>query len=305
MRATIERLELLPAFVEVVRQGSFTAAAARLGIPKSSVSRRVSRLERELGVALLVRTTRRLRLTEAGADLYEEASSALRRLDEAARALAERQGTPRGLLRVTAPVDLGHDFMGRLVASFVERYPSVRVEVSLTNRIVDLVGEGFDCAIRAGGVGDSAALVARRLGGSELGLFAASRYIERRGMPERVQDLARHDCVVFRAHGNTRTWRLRGPRGEESVEVRGVVGTDDFTFVRAVVRAGAGIGLMPLACTDPCRDVSELVRVLPDYSVAAGVAYFVYPRARHVPAKVTAFREHVVEAFRQGPWSLR
>src|SRR5690606_25874719 len=140
-----------------------------------------------------------------------------------------------------------------------------------------------------------------RLGGSELGLYAAPRYLERRGAPERVEDLAQHDCVVFRAHGTPAKWALQGPRGEEPVEVRGVVAADDFTFVCAVVRAGGGIGLLPTVGLD----VSDVVRVLPDYFVSGGAAYFVYPRARHVPAKVTAFRDHVLEAFRTGPWSLR
>jgi DNA-binding transcriptional LysR family regulator len=301
MRGTIEQLELLPVFVEVVRQGSFTAAAAHLGLPKSTVSRRVARLERELGATLLARTTRQLRLTDAGADLYEEAAPALDRLEAAARALSERQRTPRGPLRVTAPVDLGHDPLGEMVASFVHRHPAVTVEMVLTNRVVDLVREGLDCAIRAGSVTDSSGLIARRLGQSDLGLFASPAYVERRGVPERIEDLARHDCVLFRAQGGRARWSLQGPAGEESVEVSGRASADDFTFVRALVRAGTGIALMPLVG----EPLGELRRVLPTHAARGGAVYFVYPRSRHVPAKVSAFRDHVVDAFRVAPCNVR
>ncbi len=301
MSGTIERLELLPVFVEVVRQGSFTAAATQLGLPKSTVSRRVARLERELGATLLVRTTRQLRLTEAGADLFEDAAPALDRLDEAARSLRERQRVPRGTLRITAPIDLGHDWLAEVITTFVERFPAVRVEVNLTNRIVDLVGERFDCAIRAGRLRDTTTLVARKMGGSRFGLFASPQYLARRGVPEALADLATHECVLFRASECRSTWKLDGPSGEEPVEVRGLVSADDFSFLRSAVRAGAGIGMLPTVGLD----LDELVRVLPAYSVEGGAAYFVYPRARQVPAKTLAFRDHVLEAYRLAPWNTR
>lgn len=291
-------MEWFPVFVEVVRQGSFSAAARHLGMPKSSVSRRVAHLERALGVELLTRTTRQLRLTEAGTDLYERVAPALDRLEDAARSMEERQTTPRGLLRVTAPMDLNHDFLAEMVGAFVQRHPDVRVDVLITNRVVDLVGEGVDVAIRAGRVMDSASLVARRLGSSDLGLFAASPYLARRGVPMSVQELGQHDCVLFRSRGGVSRWDLQGPGGEESVDVRGPISADDFTFVQAAVRAGAGIGLIPLALAPQ----GELVRVLSTHFISGGGTYLVYPRARHLPAALAAFRDHAVEHFRRTAW---
>jgi DNA-binding transcriptional LysR family regulator len=299
MSGTIDRLGILPVFVEVVRQGSFTAAAAQLGLPKSTVSRRIAHLERELGVELLARTTRKIRLTDAGADLYRDVEPALARLEDATRALTDRQHTPRGLLRVTAPTDLADDFVAGVVASFVRRYPTVHVEMVLTNRIVDLVGEGFDVALRAGRLADRAGIIARRLSASDLGLFASASYLERRGVPERVADLAQHDCVLFRAQGGTARWTLEGPEGRVRIDVKGPVTAHDYAFVRATIRAGAGIGLIPM--TGHGADPS-LVRVLPDYGIAGGALYVVYPSTRHLSAKVAAFRDHVVEEFRSAPW---
>lgn len=293
----IEQIELLPVFVEVVRQGSFTGAATQLGLPKSTISRRIAKLEGELGVELLARTTRKLRLTDAGSDLYEQVAPALAQLDDAARALAERQRTPQGTLRVTAPIDLGDGVAAYVVSSFVTRYPQVRVEMTLTNRVVDLAGEGFDAGIRAGRLSDRTDLVGRKLGTSSLGLFAAPRYLEERGVPERVADLAEHECVLFRAQGGTARWTLDGPNGRESVEVRGAITADDFTFVRGSVRAGAGIGLLPTVGLA----MEGLTRVLPAHSTSGGAIYLVYPSTRHLPAKVAAFRDHVIEAFRSLP----
>jgi DNA-binding transcriptional LysR family regulator len=298
MAGTIGHLELLPVFVEVVRQGSFTAAAKQLPLPKSTVSRRVSALERELGAELLSRTTRTVRLTEAGADLYEQAAPAIARLEDAARALSERQRTPRGTLRATAPVDIGHELMADIVASFVARYPAVHVDMVLTNRLVDLAGEGFDLAIRAGhSMPDSSALVARRVGQTDFGLFVSAEYAERRGVPERPSDLAAHDCVLFRSPDGKARWKLKGPEGEASVDVRGPVSADDFTFVRASVRAGIGVGLVPV------MPAPDLIRVLPSYSMPAGAVWVVYRRTRHLAIKVRAFRDHVLDAFRRDPCS--
>ncbi len=212
--------------------------------------------------------------------------------------MTEQQRTPRGTLRVTAPVDVGHELLADVVASFVARYPTVQVDVVLTNRIVDMVAEGIDVAIRAGRVADSTNLVARRVGQTEFGLFAAPSYLERRGIPERPEDLATHDCVLFRSQGGKARWKLLGPAGETSVEVQGPINADDFSFVRASVRAGVGIGFIP---TFP---IPELTRVLPSHALAAGAVWVVYRRTPHLPAAIRAFRDHVVETFRVEPRNL-
>jgi len=294
VRGTID-LGLVPAFVEVVRQGSFTKAAAELGLPKSTVSRRVSRLEEELAVQLLLRTTRQLRLTEAGERFYARVAPVVERVEEAARALAEEREEPHGLLRISIPPDF--ERLPELVTTFVARYPRVRVEVSAAARFVDLVAEGYDLAIRGGQLRDSS-LIARRLSGVEMQLFASHDYVARRGAPASVEALADHDFVVFRPQHGASALTLNGPDGVERVEVTGPVAADDLLFIRGAVLAGAGIGILPRYIFGEDRE--RVVRVLPSHCVAQSAAlHLVYPAARHVPARVRAFRDHVLESL---PW---
>ncbi len=277
-------------FARVVESGSFTAAAASLGLPKSSVSRGVARLEAALGVRLLHRTTRRLRLSDAGRVYLDRASVALSGLDEA-RALVTDLGTEvRGTVRVTAAVDVGVRLLPPIVARFVALHPRVRVELSLTGRVVDLVEEGFDLAIRAGKLADSS-LVARKLGVSRLGLFASTAYLGRRGAPRAVADLAAHDCVLFRTKGGRATWRLEGPEGDRAVEVRGAITADEMSCVSEILHEGAGIGVLPpfLAKARP-----GLVRVLPRHAMAAATLAIVSPPVRYEPACVGLLREALV-----------
>lgn len=283
-------MALVPAFVEVVRQGSFTAAARVLDLPKSTISRRVSRLEDELGSPLLVRTTRKLRLTEAGEAFFARVASAVEQVEEAARLVTEQQDAPRGLLRVTVPVDVEH--VGSLITRFAARYPELRVEVLATGRRVDLVGEGVDVAIRAGVLADSG-LVARKLAGVEFRLFASELYLSRAGEPRSVDELAEHECVLFRPHHGVAHWTLLCPEGEKRLEVRGQIGADDLLFIRQAVIAGAGIGLLPWhVFTDAHPTVR---RVLPEVATPYGGVHLVYPSVTHLPAKVRAFRDFMVE----------
>ena len=206
-------------FARVVEAGSFTAAARDAGLPKSSVSRAIAALERDLAVRLIHRTTRRLQPTEAGRAYYESLSRALAGIDEATAAAAELQDTPRGTVRLTAPTDLGDRLLPPLLVGFAARYPEVRVDVVLTQRFVDLVHEGIDLALRVGRLGDSR-LVARPLGTVRAGVFASPRYLERRGAPRTVAALAEHECLLFRSSSGRAVWKLVGPRGEPDQDGR-------------------------------------------------------------------------------------
>ncbi len=287
-------MALIPSFVEVVRQGSFTKAAAALGLPKSTVSRRVSKLEEALGVTLLVRTTRKLRLTEEGELFYRRVATAVECVEEAARAVAAQREEPQGLLRVTAPTDFEH--LPGLVASFIERYPAVSVEINVSGDVVDLVAAGYDMAIRAGRLKDSS-LIARKLSTVEFHLFASASYLDAHGEPASVADLIDHECVLFRARRGVSQWSLTGPGGVETVEVRGRLVVDDLLFARGAALAGVGIALLPRDMFNLGRD--HVRRVLPDHAMPGGSVYAVYPAARHVPAKVRAFRDHLLES---GAW---
>jgi len=287
-------LNHVSAFVRVVQDGSFTAAARALGLPKSSVSRSVAQLEQDLGVRLLHRTTRKLHLTEAGTAFHDRVARALADIDEATTAASDHQQELRGLVRVTAPLDLGVAMLASLVTRFTRRHPGVAIETRLSSRVVDLVAEGFDLGVRAGPLRDES-LVARRVGGLEFGLYASARYIARRGAPASIAALAEHPAVAFRTDAGTMTWPLSGPSGEETVvEPRGLIFADDISFLKKALLAGAGIALLPHFLVVREERTKKLVRVLPEQRFTGSMMHVVYPSARYVPQRVVAFRDFLV-----------
>jgi DNA-binding transcriptional LysR family regulator len=290
-------LNLLTVFEAVARTSSFSAAAKELGIPKSSASRAVARLEAELGAQLLFRTTRKVSLSADGTALYDRLTPLLRSLKSALVDVPEHEEAPTGTLRVTAPVDMGVLFLAELVARYVARFPAVSVELHLTGRVVDLVGEGFDVALRAGRKLADSSLVARRAAPVVFQLFASPVYLARRGTPRAEADLDAHDWVVFRGGPQ----KLHVPRAGQPAGRAARIVADDLLFVRDALRAGAGIGLLPSMVAE--RDVvsGALVRVLPRFETADGWLHVVTPATKHVPRKVTAFKELVLELLRARP----
>jgi len=274
-------------FVQVVQAGSFSQAARDLGLPKSTVSRKVAQLEERLGARLLQRTTRKLSLTEVGAMYHERCSRILPELEAAEREVHDLQDVPRGLLRVSAPLRFA--ILGDVVAEYLSRYPDVRVEVSCTDRVVDLIEEGFDLAIRAGTLTDGS-LIARRLMDSIPHFIVASpAYVAQRGRPRTPDDLARHDCLLFGPQRERATWRFQ--RGGKTVEVavNGRVAINDFDFLCKSALAGHGIGRMPAPqCCAELR-AGRLVRLLEDWQIAEFPLSIVYPSTRHLSPKVRAF----------------
>jgi len=291
-------LNRIAVFARVVEAGSFTAAAEALGVRKSSVSRSVAALEAELGIRLLQRTTRKLALTDAGRAYHERTRDALAALEEAQLAAASLGAAPRGLVRITAPAGFAAG-LAPVTAGFLRAHPDVRVEVELTSRYVDLVKEGFDLAIRGGPLGDSA-LLARKLGDSEHGFFAAPAYLAAAGRPRRLADLARHECVLYRTAGGSAVWQVDGPGGPEQVSVRGRISADDFEFVRATVQSGLGIGFGPEPVFAPEVESGVLERVLPRYAKRTAPVHIVWPSRRFEPAAVTLLRETL--AAELPPW---
>jgi DNA-binding transcriptional LysR family regulator len=280
-------------FVRVVESGSFTAAARSLALPTSSVSRAVARLEEELGVRLLQRTTRSLNLTDAGRQYHDGVRGALGALEDAAAMASEASREPHGTVRVTAPADFATPFFMDIVARFLGRFPRVNVDAYLTNRRVHLVEEGIDLAIRAGTLDDSS-LVARRVAQSRMCLYAAPAYVERRGRPRTVAQLARHDCVLFRASTGIVPWRLTGPRGVEEITVSGRITVDAMTAAREAVAAGLGIGLIPEMGLPGSLGSQGLVRVLPRHALEGAALHVVWPSSRFLPRPVALFRDHLV-----------
>jgi DNA-binding transcriptional LysR family regulator len=290
-------LDLLTVFEAVARTASFTAAARELRLPKSSVSRAVARLEADLGLQLLFRTTRQVSPTAAGLALHERVAPLLRQLSSAVGTLPEREEEPSGELRVTAPVDLGVLFLADVVTRYTARYPSVSVSLHLTGRVVDLVGEGFDVALRVASKLADSTLVVRRVAPITVRVYASPLYLARRGTPRSEADLADHDWVVFRS--GPQRLRIATPREAVGVEPRGRIVADDLLFVRDAIRAGAGLGFLPSFVAEPDVLAGTLARVLPRTERASGFLHVVTPAAKQVPRKVTAFRDLVVELLRR------
>lgn len=291
-------LNLVTAFVRVVEHESFTSAAKALGLPKSSVSRRVAELEAQLGVQLLHRTTRKLALTEAGRAYYRQAERALAELQAAAETAAGLDTEARGIVRVTAPVDIAVLGLADIIGDFVRGYPDIHVELSLSSKIVDIVEEGFDIGVRAGRLHD-ASLVSRRVGSAALGLYAAPAYLQQRGRPQTVEDLSRHDCVLFRGQHGKVVWRLDGPGGTVStVEVGGLVSVDEMLFVRRAVEVGLGIGLLPNLAAAACLGAPyPLERVLPEFGLGGVEITVVTPSGPKRPRRVTLLRDFLVQSL--------
>jgi DNA-binding transcriptional LysR family regulator len=289
-------------FSRVVAEGSFTAAARALGLPKSSVSRSVALLEHDLGVRLLQRSTRALRLTDAGARLHDKASRALADLDEATAEASDREASASGVVRVTAPVDLGVAVLAPVVARFSRAHPSIRVELVLTARVVDLVGEGVDLALRVGVV-QGAALVARLVAKIESGLYASRGYLAASGAPGKVEELGSHACVLFRGAHGAATWALSGPSGVRRVRVAGRLDVDDLSAARKCVLAGAGIGLLPAILVAREVERGRLVRVLPEHSAEATPLHLAVPTARLLPKRVALLRDLLLSELPRLRWS--
>lgn len=283
-------LNRVATFIQVVEAGTFTGAARHLGLPPSSVSRSVAKLERDLGIVLLERTTRQVSLTDAGRAYFERAREAVAGLNEATALAGEAALEPSGIVHLAAPPEM----VGKLAAaigSFVRRHPKIHVEVMTTARGAELVGAEIDLAIVHGRLEDSS-LIVTRLGVTLYRLYASPAYIEQRGRPRNVAELANHDVVLHRGNGGRATWELSGPRGLETVEVRGLLSGDSFQFVLDAVSGGYGIGLMPEQCVAH-RESSALIHLLPKYSTPAAVQSLLYP-SKHLPKRVKLLRDFLV-----------
>jgi DNA-binding transcriptional LysR family regulator len=284
-------------FVRVVDRGGFAVAARELGVPTSTVSRTIARLEASTGTRLLHRTPRSVRTTAEGRAVYASVSDAVGTLERAAHAFEPATRGPKGVLRVTAPPEIGAAFLAEVAVAFTERYPLAQVDLSLTNRAVNLVDEGFDVAVRAAARLPDSTLVAKKLGELAHALYASPRYIEGNGAPSAPSDLAEHRCLVFRAKALAKTWTLHDGSETVDVAVQARMGGDDFSYLRAAAIAGGGIALLPRLVCAKDEAAGRLVRVLSRFEARGAGLYVLYPSTVHVPARVTAFRDFVATAF--------
>jgi LysR family transcriptional regulator, regulator for bpeEF and oprC len=295
-------LEQLQIFVKVVQAGSFTRAAELINTQKSHVSRVVMQLEAELGVKLLERTTRTLSVTEMGREVADRALGILAAVEDTSRLAERAQSKPRGQLRLTCGVEFGMLAVSAWVDEYLATYPEVTVEVEHTSRVVDLVHEGFDLAIRIGPVRESR-LVARLLGELNYGLFACPTYLRRQGMPDDAEQLQQHGLVMFSGGAFKRGWELIPPQASHDAVLR-VVGparlrVNNSFAVRDALHQGLGIGQLPLLVAADSVAIGKLVRVLPQWQFAPVAVHAVYPSHRYLSPKVRTFIDLALARFPQ------
>lgn len=293
-----DRLNQMAAFVEVARQGSFVRAAERLGVNVSATSRGVAALEARLGVRLFQRSTRRVALTEAGRAHYARCEALLNEFDDAEAAVSQLSGAINGTLRVTIPAGLGMTHIVPFVAGFLERHPGLELDLSLANRIVDLVEEGYDLAIRVGGQRD-ARLVVRKLGSSRRVLVASPDYLERRGTPRTPAALASHTRLVLEVGLAPRVWRLVNGADEVAIDTPSRVRSSDAIALRQLCVDGSGIAFVPGFVVADDLAAGRLKRVLPRWASPVQEIHAIYPANRFIPAKVRAFVDYLEGILRE------
>jgi DNA-binding transcriptional LysR family regulator len=292
-------------FTKVVETKSFTGAADALGLPKSTVSRKLAQLEERLGVRLVQRTTRKLALTDIGEAYYERCSRIVADVAAAEQLVTDMQSTPRGRLRLTASVDFSTRFLGEIVAKFLEQHPDINVELEGTDRVVDMIEEGFDLAVRIGPMPEST-LIAKKLASLYLILVASPEYLAKRGAPTQIEELDEHDHVLFTPSSRIQQWTLvHADGGDQTYEFGRPArfASNNYGAVVEVTRASGGIGLISEFMIADELASGTLVRVLPEWKTRASEVHAVYPARQNIPPRLTLFLEHLGKSLNPPPWA--
>jgi DNA-binding transcriptional LysR family regulator len=294
----MDRFLEMQTFAAVVDAGSFVKAADVLGLPKAAMSRYVGELEARLGVRLLHRTTRRLSLTDEGQVFYARSKELLAGVEEAEAEITSRSGAASGLLRVNAPVTFGIRHLAPLWGVFRDRYPQVSLDVTLADRVVDLVEEGYDLAIRIASL-PSSTLISKRLASTRMALCASPQYLSARGVPHQPADLAAHAVIAYSYWSTGDEWHFDGPQGHVSVKIKPCIHTNSGDTCRAAALAHQGVILQPTFLVGDDLAAGTLVELMPAFrSIEIGI-YAVYPTRKHVAPKVRALVDFLAGHFAQ------
>jgi DNA-binding transcriptional LysR family regulator len=296
-----DRLTALEVFTRIVETGSFTLAAAELNLSRGAVSKHMTVLEDRLGVRLLNRTTRRSSLTEAGTAFYERCRQLLADLEEAELQAGQAALCPRGVLKISAPMSFGIHHLAPALPDYLRAYPEVTVDLALNDRVVDLVDEGFDVAIRIRRLDDSS-LIARRIAPCRMVVCAAPAYLAARGEPRVPADLARHDCLAYTYAARGDVWEFTGPEGVETVRVTGRFRANNGDALGAAAAAGYGIIIQPTFIVSDQLASGVLRPILTDYRLAESSIFAVWPPGRHVSAKLRSFVDFLAARFGPEPY---
>ena len=293
-------LRTLAIFVKVAEKRSFVRAATDLGITQSGVSNAIKRLEDQVGTLLLVRTTRRVSLTEDGAAFFERCRQALAAIDEAELVLKRAQIKPSGTLRIDVPLSFGRLKLMPLLGAFQDEYPDVRLRITFTDRYIDLIEEGVDVAVRFGALQDSS-LIARRLTTTQFNVVGAPRYFAKYGKPATPRDLADHNCLAFASRDTRqiRDWRFATADGERTLTPDGTMTLTDGASMCDAAAAGYGLAQLHDYYLESAIVQRKLVPVLQDYKPPPNPISLVYPQTRHLTPNVRAFVDFMVERFKR------
>lgn len=297
----MDKFTALAVFAKVVEQGSFARAAERLDLSTSAISRHVADLETHLNARLLNRTTRKLSLTESGQAFFERCIQLLSDLEEAESLATSSTAEPRGTIKLTCSINFGIRYLAPAIGAFQQRYPAAHFDVSLSDRFVDLVDEGFDLAVRIGEAGNSN-LIAKKIGEMRLVCCASPAYLKRYGKPKQPQDLAKHNCLAYSYLSSKNHWVFEDKMSNSiDVPIKGSVEANNGEMLLAVAEQGIGIVLEPDFSASAALKAGTLVPILTAYQPRRTNIYAVYPSRRHLSAKVRAFVDFLSERFREQP----
>lgn len=283
-------------YVAVVDGGSFASAADKLAISRAMVSKQIQRLEEHLGTRLLNRTTRRLSLTETGREFYERSLQIMTDVEEAEQVAGQMTRTPQGVLRVTIPLSYGQHRLATIIGDYTQAYPRVQLDISLSDRKVDLIEDGFDLAIRIGAMPHSD-LIARKIGGVRSIVCASPAYVARHGAPQTPSELGRHACLGYTLTGSGADWRFEAQDGPLVVPICGPIRADNGDIIRLAALSGAGILFQPHFIVGDDLAAGRLVQLLPGWQSAELGVYAVYPSRKHLSAKVRTFVDFLAAAL--------
>lgn len=296
----MDQLGAMRAFIRVVQIGSFSAAARETNTSQATISKRVAALEAQLGVKLMMRTSRDHSLTEAGAEFYEKCVAILAELEEAESDARSRVASPRGLLRVTTAFPLGRLLIAPLLTDFLSRYPEIKLDLALSDSHVDLTREGFDIAIRAQKLQDSS-MNARELFKNPMFLIASPSYLKQHGVPRTPEELVDHNCIVYSELSTQKSWHFTHENNDISVQVNGNFQCDNGDTILTAAVAGVGFAVLPYWMIKSHLDAGELQVVMSDFQPSTLPVNAVYPHSRYLPLKVRCFIDFLIEEFARSP----
>ncbi|WP_260260451.1 LysR family transcriptional regulator [Vibrio intestinalis] len=293
----MDQLGAMRTFLSVIQTGSFSAAATELSSSQATISKKVAALEDKLGVKLLTRTSRKLSLTQAGQEYYNHCVAILQEIDEVEASVRSQVSSPKGQLRIAAPAPLARLLLAPLIGEFLREYPDIEVNLSIEERVIDLVAEGIDIAIRAKKLEDSS-LIARPLFSNPLMLVASPDYLKKHGTPKQPKDLKSHSCIVYNFNRSLNNWHFKQNDDWLSVPVKGGVRSNSGETNLELALTGLGITQLPIWMMDKYLQSGELVQVLQDFPSDSVPINIIYPQNRYVPLKVRCFIEFIQEKLR-------